>query len=154
MPPRSHHPWLNPGASQNPPWPKFAPCPGAAGAFGATSAAQDSAHGPFPKQRASTQLFCCCFARQACCSQGRALQPDRVGVQGPSQVQGALRTLQESPRNHPTWGEQPLCKWREQDSNPLHPYKLGTGLQSQGPPWYLEVWHLEVSSKFNRCQFQ
>lgn len=153
-PPRSHHPWLNPGASQNPPSLKLAACPGAAGTFGATSAARDSAHNPFPKQHASAQMFCCCFAWQARCSQGRALQPAGVGDQGPSLVQGALWTLQESPRNHPTWGEQLLHTRKEQAGTPLHPYDLGTGLQSQGPPQCLKVWDLEVSSKFNLWQLQ
>lgn len=44
--------------------------------------------------------------------------------------------------------------WGEHNSTPLHPYKLGTGLQSQGPPQYLKVWDLEVSSKFDLWQLQ
>lgn len=67
-----------------------------------------------------------------------------VGDQGPSQVQGALRTLRESPRNHPTWGERA--------STPLHPCQLGAGLQSQGPPQRPKVWDLEVFSKCNLWQ--
>lgn len=49
MPTRSHHLWLNTGASQKSPPLKHAACPGAAGAFGATSAAQDLSSQPFPR---------------------------------------------------------------------------------------------------------
>lgn len=49
VPPRSNHLWLNTGASQKSPPLKLAACPGAAGAFGATSAAQDLSSQPFPK---------------------------------------------------------------------------------------------------------